>query len=112
MDQREHCPPTTRRAASLSSIDRFINFKKEEDHGILHKLQSGPGPRCESLRSDQSMGEPLKFRSDQSMGEPLKFRSDQSMGEPLKFRSDQSKALSWNFRSDHSMGEPENFRTE
>ncbi|CAL9701083.1 unnamed protein product [Knipowitschia caucasica] len=103
MDQREHCPPTTRRAASLSSErsnDRWINFQKEEDLRILHKLQSGPGPRCESLRSNHSMGEPLRFTSNRLMEEPLKFRSDQSMGEP------------WNFRSDQSMGEPWNFRTE
>uniref|UniRef100_A0AAV2LSD7 Uncharacterized protein n=1 Tax=Knipowitschia caucasica TaxID=637954 RepID=A0AAV2LSD7_KNICA len=43
---------------------------------ILHKLQSGPGPRCESLRSDWSKELPRNFRSDQSMGEPWDLKTE------------------------------------
>ncbi|XP_033833986.1 NLR family CARD domain-containing protein 3-like isoform X2 [Periophthalmus magnuspinnatus] len=71
MDQRETredaAPPTTSRAAleSEHSIGRAINFKKE--HGLqIHQKHppSEPGPICESLRSDWSMGHPIEFAKD------------------------------------------------
>ncbi|XP_033833981.1 protein NLRC3-like [Periophthalmus magnuspinnatus] len=71
MDQRETredaAPPTTSRAAleSEHSIGRAINFKKE--HGLqIHQKHppSEPGPICESLRSDWSMGHPIAFATE------------------------------------------------
>ncbi|KAK7877060.1 hypothetical protein WMY93_032229 [Mugilogobius chulae] len=71
MDQREHredtAPPTTSRASmgSEHSMGRYIEFKKKHDPKILQKRPpSEPGPRCESLRSDWSMGQPMTFRTE------------------------------------------------
>ncbi|KAK7930446.1 hypothetical protein WMY93_006841 [Mugilogobius chulae] len=68
MDQREdEAPPTTSRASlgSERSIGRDMNFKKEHDQRIKQKHgPSEPGPSCESLRSDWSMGLPYNFAKE------------------------------------------------
>ncbi|XP_055082583.1 NACHT, LRR and PYD domains-containing protein 14-like [Periophthalmus magnuspinnatus] len=71
MDQRETredaAPPTTSRAAleSEHSIGRLIDFKKEHGPQIHQKHPpSEPGPICESLRSDWSMGRPIEFATE------------------------------------------------
>ncbi|XP_053096878.1 NACHT, LRR and PYD domains-containing protein 12-like isoform X2 [Pangasianodon hypophthalmus] len=65
------------------------------------KRSESPEPSCVSMKSDESMYEPLKFREGQSSTELSKrsespepscvsMKSDESMYEPLKFREGQS----------------------
>ncbi|XP_036412614.1 NACHT, LRR and PYD domains-containing protein 12-like [Colossoma macropomum] len=93
------------------------------------KRAGSPEPSCVSVKSDQSMEEPLKLsrgegepscvsmKSDWSMEEPLKFsrggepscvsvKSDWSMEEPLKLSRGEGEPSCMSMKSHWSMGEP------
>ncbi|XP_055082575.1 protein NLRC3-like isoform X2 [Periophthalmus magnuspinnatus] len=65
---RPHRPAPGARAVSFKSDDsmgRYMDFKRE-DGPVIHQKHppSEPGPICESLRSDRSMGHPPEFQTE------------------------------------------------
>ncbi|KAL1282300.1 hypothetical protein QQF64_001103 [Cirrhinus molitorella] len=110
-------------------------------HSMLHRDRSNPSEsKCVSMKSDQSMGKPIKLngrqtstdlsllykeRSNPPMASCVSMKSDQSMGKPIKFkerhpstdksllykeRSNPPMASCVSMKSDQSMGEPIKFK--
>ncbi|XP_053098049.1 NACHT, LRR and PYD domains-containing protein 3-like isoform X2 [Pangasianodon hypophthalmus] len=90
--------------ASNMSVSGKQDLKKDE-RVMEGKKSDSPEPSCVSMKSDQSMREPVKFRdgdcsTDQRMmeekrtdsAEPscVSMKSDQSMDHPLEFRDEDS----------------------
>ncbi|XP_073699253.1 NLR family CARD domain-containing protein 3-like [Garra rufa] len=95
---------------------------------MLHKERSTPSESsCVSMKSDQSMGKPIKFKgrqtstdqscvsmkSDQSMGKPIKFKGRQTSADLSLFykeRSNPQEASCVSMKSEQSMGKPIKFK--
>ncbi|XP_053096879.1 NLR family CARD domain-containing protein 3-like [Pangasianodon hypophthalmus] len=74
-----------------------MNSSTQDPENSERKRSESPEPSCVSMKSDQSIHEPLKFREGESSAELRKrsespepscvsMKSDQSLHEPLKFR--------------------------
>ncbi|XP_048016508.1 protein NLRC3-like isoform X9 [Megalobrama amblycephala] len=112
----------------LFQLFRFImddtQTSRDEDFSpgfsSVHQKRSEPESSCVSMRSDESMGQPVHFKSgdtqtdlssvDQKRSEPesscVSMRSDESMGQPVHFKSGdtQTNLSCVSMRSDESMG--------
>ncbi|XP_066523862.1 NACHT, LRR and PYD domains-containing protein 3-like [Hoplias malabaricus] len=113
-------------SSKMSSPDE--DTKKEERLAQGQRSDS-PEPSHVSMRSEQSMGQPIIFKMEECSTEPshVSMRSEQSMGQPIIFkmedcsteprlvqgqRSDSSEASNVSMRSDQSMGQPIIFSEE
>ncbi|KAL7881032.1 hypothetical protein SRHO_G00032860 [Serrasalmus rhombeus] len=67
-------------------------------------------PSSVSLKSDQSMDQPLKFRGGEREPSCASMKSDWSMDPPLKFRGGEREPSCASMKSDRSMDPPHNFR--
>ncbi|KAF4118713.1 hypothetical protein G5714_000764 [Onychostoma macrolepis] len=86
----------------MENAQTFINRDFPSECSLLHRVRSNPPePSCVSMKSDQSMGKPIKFkgrhtstdmreRSNPPEASCVSMKSDQSMGKPIKFKGRQT----------------------
>ncbi|XP_048016502.1 NACHT, LRR and PYD domains-containing protein 3-like isoform X3 [Megalobrama amblycephala] len=100
----------------LFQLFRFImddtQTSRDEDFSpgfsSVHQKRSEPESSCVSMRSDESMGQPVHFKSGDTQTDLscVSMRSDESMGQPVHFKSGdtQTNLSCVSMRSDESMG--------
>ncbi|XP_066534043.1 NLR family CARD domain-containing protein 3-like [Hoplias malabaricus] len=77
------------------------------------KVITGVGePSCVSMKSDQSMDQPLKFSKEGGEPSCVSMKSDQSMDQPLKFSKEGGEPSCVSMKSDQSMDQPLKFSKE
>uniref|UniRef100_A0A9J7WYE6 NACHT domain-containing protein n=1 Tax=Cyprinus carpio carpio TaxID=630221 RepID=A0A9J7WYE6_CYPCA len=119
----------------MDNTQTFINRDFPSGCSMLHRERSNPSESsCVSMKSDHSMGKPIKFKgrqtstdlrgrsnppeascvsmkSNQSMGKPIKFKERQTSTDlSLRDRSNPSESSCVSMKSDQSMGKPIKFK--
>ncbi|XP_058635672.1 NLR family CARD domain-containing protein 3-like [Onychostoma macrolepis] len=125
----------------MENAQTFINRDFPSECSMLHRERSNPSESsCVSMKSDQSMGKPIKFKGKQTTTDLsllhrersnppeascVSMKSEQSMGKPIKFKGRQTSSdLSLlhrvrsnppepscvSMKSDQSMGKPIKFK--
>ncbi|XP_026122271.1 NACHT, LRR and PYD domains-containing protein 3-like [Carassius auratus] len=119
----------------MENTQRIDNRDFPSGCSMLHGERSNPSESsCVSMKSDQSMGKPIKFkgrqtstdlrgRSNPPEASCVSMKSNQSMGKPIKFkerqtstdlsqrdRSNPSEPSCVSMKSDQSMGKPIKFK--